>query len=126
RSGRASRRTQSLARGVWRPVFSRSGPAILTAAPGQRQSPARREAWMQGSSPFQEMRRLVAGHSISIAISVVAELGVPDLLADGPKTASELARRVGAHEDFLRRVLRFLASEGVFAEQPDDRFALAP
>ena len=81
---------------------------------------------MQGSSPFQEMRRLVNGHSIGIAISVVAELGVPDLLADGPQTASELARRVGAHEDFLRRVLRFLASEGVFAEQPDDRFALAP
>src|SRR5258707_5022500 len=81
---------------------------------------------MQGSSPYPDMRRIIAGHSISIAVSVVAELGVPDLLADGPKTASELARRVGADEDFLRRVLRFLASESVFAEQPADRFALAP
>jgi hypothetical protein len=81
---------------------------------------------MQGNSPFRDMRRLVGGYATSIAVSVVAELGIPDLLADGPKRASDLARQVGADEDFLRRVLRYLASEGVFAEREGDHFALTP
>jgi hypothetical protein len=81
---------------------------------------------MQPNSPYHDMRRLITGFATSIAVSLVAELGVPDLLADGPKSASDLARRVGADEDFLRRVLRYLASEGIFAEQEGDRFALTP
>ena len=70
-----------------------------------------------------DMRRLQYGFSIAIAISVVAELGIPDLLAQGPKSTSDLARSSGANEQFLQRVLRFLASEGVFAEEDGDRFA---
>jgi hypothetical protein len=81
---------------------------------------------MPVSSPFHEMRRLVLGYAISIAVSAVAELGIPDLLADGPKGAADLARRVGVDEDFLRRVLRYLASEGVLAERDGDSFALTP
>ena len=81
---------------------------------------------MQHGSPFTDMRRLVGAHSIAIAVSVVAELGIPDRLAAGPPTVAELAGQVGAHEDFLRRVLRYLASEGVFAESAGDRFQLTP
>jgi predicted O-methyltransferase YrrM len=70
------------------------------------------------------MGRRVVGFSITIAIAAVAELRIADHLADGPKTVAELARQSGANEQFLRRVLRYLASEGVFAEQDGDSFAL--
>jgi DNA-binding Lrp family transcriptional regulator len=50
-------------------------------------------------------------------LGVVADLGVADALADGPRPVSELAPEVGADPDTLRRMLRALASEGVFAEE---------
>lgn len=84
------------------------------------------DATAQSMSSLGEMRRLLCGFSVTIAISVVAELGIADHLAKGPKSASDLARLSGADEGFLRRVLRFLASEGVFAEQDRDVFALTP
>jgi hypothetical protein len=79
---------------------------------------------MQPAPGLAEMRRLLTGFSISIAISAVAELGVADHLSSGPKTAAELARLCGVHEDFLRRALRYLASEGVFEARAGDIFAL--
>jgi predicted O-methyltransferase YrrM len=79
---------------------------------------------MQGAPGAAEMRRLITGFSVTIAISAVTELGIADYLSDGPKTASDLARLSGANEDFLRRVLRYLASEGVFEERAGDVFAL--
>ncbi len=79
---------------------------------------------MQSGASFAEMRRLIVGHSVTIAISAIAELGIADHLAAGPRTAAELARLSGTSEDFLRRVLRYLSSEGVFEERAADLFAL--
>jgi hypothetical protein len=47
-------------------------------------------------------------------LHVVAELGVADHLDDRPRTAAELAEAVGADPDALNRVLRLLASYGIF------------
>lgn len=66
----------------------------------------------------------MTGFSVTIAISAVAELGVADHLSKGAKTAADLARLCGVHEDFLRRTLRYLASEGVFEARSGDLFAL--
>lgn len=82
------------------------------------------QAEKPSGSSLAEMRRLVAGFSVSIAISAVADLEIADYLADGPKTVSALAQLSGADEEFLRRVLRYLASEGVFEEQNGDIFGL--
>jgi len=79
---------------------------------------------MQTDSSFTDMRRLIVGQSVTIAISAVATLKIPDHIAQGPKSAAELARLTGTNEGFLRRVLLFLASEGVFAALEGDRFAL--
>lgn len=79
---------------------------------------------MQSRSGLAEMRRLISGFSVTIAISAVAELRIADHLSEGPQTSSHLARLSGADEHFLRRVLRYLASEGVFEEQDGDVFAL--
>jgi ubiquinone/menaquinone biosynthesis C-methylase UbiE len=69
---------------------------------------------------------LTTGYCVSQAIFVAAELGVADRLAAGPRGADELAREMGAHERSLYRLLRALASVGIFAEDDTGRFALTP
>jgi SAM-dependent methyltransferase len=69
---------------------------------------------------------MLAGGPILHAIAVSSELAIPDLLADGPRTAAALARATGSHDDALYRLMRGLASAGVFAELPRRRFALTP
>ena len=50
------------------------------------------------------------------------QLGLADALKDGPLSVSELAKAAGANADALNRVLRALASVGVFRETPNGRF----
>lgn len=68
----------------------------------------------------------MTGAWIAKSIGIATELGVPDALAQGPRPVSEIAHSVKAHEDSLYRVLRMLASVGVFAELPGRTFALTP
>jgi O-methyltransferase domain len=63
------------------------------------------------------------GALMTRAIAIVADLGIADALADGPKDIADLADEVGADGDTLRRLLRALASDGVFAEIGTGRFA---
>jgi 2-polyprenyl-3-methyl-5-hydroxy-6-metoxy-1,4-benzoquinol methylase len=76
--------------------------------------------------PDTALAQLLFGKCISMAISVVAKLRIADLLADGPKSLADLATRTETHAPSLYRILRTLASAGVFTEQADDRFALTP
>ncbi|MGI9329729.1 MAG: methyltransferase [Gammaproteobacteria bacterium] len=57
------------------------------------------------------------------ALGVAASLGVADALAAGPLNMAELAGRCQAHADSLQRLLRLLASHGVFAEDETGRFS---
>jgi hypothetical protein len=67
-----------------------------------------------------------AGSWITQALGVVAELAIADRLAGGPRTADELAEETGSDGCSLYRLLRALASVGVFTEGEDGRFALTP
>lgn len=60
------------------------------------------------------------------ALAVAAELGIADLVSREPKSPAELAAATGAHADSLHRLLRMLASHGVFAEDDRGRFELTP
>ena len=80
----------------------------------------------QTVTPGEQLRHLVFGYRISQAIGVAAELGIADALSSGPRSAEELARETGVDGPSLYRVLRLLASEGVFAEMEDGRFILTP
>ena len=60
---------------------------------------------------------VLRGAMTTKALAIVVDLGVPDALADGPRPAAELAREAGVDGDALQRVLRALASDGVFAEE---------
>src|ERR1700694_2487134 len=78
------------------------------------------------STPYDELIRLFRGYWLSRAIYVAAELGIADLLADGPRTVDDLAATTSTHPPSLYRVLRLLASEAIFAETDDGRFELTP
>jgi hypothetical protein len=69
---------------------------------------------------------LINGGAMAQALSVAAELGIPDLLAGGPKDAEELARATETHGPSLRRLLRALSSVGGCHEEEDGSFALGP
>ncbi len=70
--------------------------------------------------------RMTNAYQASQAIHVAATLGIADLLEDGPRSVDELAETTGTHAPTLYRLLRALASVGVFAEQSDGRFGLTP
>lgn len=78
------------------------------------------------TSSREELNRMIAGFWTTQAIYVAVRLRIPDLLASGPRTADELAVETGAHARSLYRLLRALASSGVFREDADHRFALTP
>jgi hypothetical protein len=67
---------------------------------------------------------MIWGTHISRAVYVAAELGIADLLADGPLGSSELARRTGTHAQSLHRVLRLLAALGVLEQDDGGAFGL--
>jgi hypothetical protein len=69
---------------------------------------------------------LSTGYWKSQAIYVAAKLGIADLLQDGPKTSEDLARATATHAPSLYRLLRALASVGVFVEDGQGRFGLTP
>lgn len=76
--------------------------------------------------PGAQLLQMGFGGFVAQAISVAAQLGLADLIHEGPKTASELAEATGAHAPSLYRLLRALASVGVFAEDGEGRFGMTP
>jgi Dimerisation domain len=69
---------------------------------------------------------LITGKWASQAVFVAAKLGIADMLKDGPRECDEIARANQVDAGALYRVLRALASLGVFAEIGERRFALTP
>jgi hypothetical protein len=77
-------------------------------------------------SPQEAILNLALGYLASRGLHVATELGIADVLKDGPKSIEDLARATGAHQHSLYRVLRMLAGHGVFAEEPLGQFHLTP
>jgi hypothetical protein len=76
--------------------------------------------------PATVLYQLSTGHYQARALGLVAKLGIADLLGDERRSAQELAAATNTHAGALRRVLRLLASVGVFEEHEDGRFSLTP
>ena len=77
-------------------------------------------------SAANALLRLANGYQISQALCVAAELKVADLVGDTPVSAGHIAPRVAAHPGSLYRLLRALATVGVFRETDDRRFVATP
>jgi hypothetical protein len=76
--------------------------------------------------PDAQLMQLVSGAFVSAAIYTAAKLGIADLLTDGPKTAAKLAEETEMDERSLYRLLRSLASVGVFSEVESKTFTNTP
>jgi DNA-binding IclR family transcriptional regulator len=62
---------------------------------------------------------MVNGARYTQLLYVAAKLGIADLLKNGPRSPDDLAQSVGANRRNLYRILRTLASLGIFAENQD-------
>lgn len=71
----------------------------------------------------RRMMQMLTGYWVSASLALAAKLGIADLLKDGPKTADVLAGSTRTSARPLYRLLRALASVGVFAEDEQGRFA---
>jgi len=63
---------------------------------------------------------------VSRMVYAAAKLGIADHLAEGPKSAAELAGPTHTHAPSLHRLMRALAGLGVLSENANHRFALTP
>jgi SAM-dependent methyltransferase len=79
-----------------------------------------------GPPPQAVIMHLSMGAMITQAIFVATKLGVADILAGDEKHIDEIASVAGAHSPSLYRILRSLASLGVFAETTPRKFMNTP
>ncbi len=81
---------------------------------------------MTDANPQAQLNQLICGYWHSQCVYVAAKLGIADLLKSGPLPIEELARKTATHPMSLYRLMRALASIGVFTEETGRRFALTP
>ena len=77
-------------------------------------------------SPTEHLMQFAGGYWPSVSLYIVAKLGIADLLKGGPRPVAELAAATATNADALYRVLRALASVGIFTETAPRVFALTP
>ena len=77
-------------------------------------------------TPSDQLLAMASGAWVTQMIHVAAELGLADQLANGERDCEALAAACGADADCLFRLLRGLASLGIFQETAPRRFGLTP
>lgn len=68
-----------------------------------------------GLPPQVQMMQMIMAAMPSRVLCAVAELGIPDVIGAGSKSAGEVASAIGGHEPWVLRLLNAAASLGVFA-----------
>jgi hypothetical protein len=76
--------------------------------------------------PHSQLVQMATAYWVSDIVYVAAKLSLADHLAEGPKTAEELARPTGTHAPSLYRFMRALANLGILTEDATHCFALTP
>ncbi|CAA9389120.1 MAG: Similar to O-demethylpuromycin-O-methyltransferase [uncultured Pyrinomonadaceae bacterium] len=76
--------------------------------------------------PEAILSQMLFGGLMQQSISIAAKFGIADLLGEKPQTAEELAAATETHAPSLYRILRLLASVGIFSETADRKFELTP
>ena len=81
---------------------------------------------MTEASPHQQLDGMITGYWISQAIYAASKFGIADHLKDGSRSVEDLAKATSTNPDALFRLLRALASVGIFAEGEAGQFRLTP
>ena len=81
---------------------------------------------MTGGRLEQKLLGMINGYWVSQAIYAAATFGIADHLKDGPMSVDDLAEATSTDPGALYRLLRALASQGIFAEESPRSFALTP
>ena len=81
---------------------------------------------IESPPPQMIMMQMITGYWVSQSIYAAAKLEIADHLANGEKSYQELAMATNTNEQSLYRVLRALASVGIFAETSVGKFAMTP
>jgi hypothetical protein len=81
---------------------------------------------MSEPTPRDLIARTITGYWTSQAVYVAAKLRIADCLAEGPQTVEALAEATSTHPRTLYRLLRALASVGIFSEDEAGWFRLTP
>src|SRR5690242_3258582 len=76
--------------------------------------------------PPVQMVQLLTGFQVAQALYVAAKLNLAGELLAGPRSVDDLARATSTHPPSLGRLLRALASLGVFAETRSGQYELTP
>lgn len=76
--------------------------------------------------PQKAILQMASGYWVSQALYVAAKIGIADLLKSGSKSCDELATATQVNAHALYRLMRGLASMGVFAEAEPGYFNLTP
>lgn len=71
---------------------------------------------------FTILLGMVGGVRLAKAMHVAVQLGIPDLVDADPVSAKSLAEQTGMHEKSLYRLLRAIASIGIFKEVAPTQF----
>jgi hypothetical protein len=79
---------------------------------------------VSGSPHRRRLLGILSGSWVAQGCYALAKLGVPDLLAGGPRPADELARATGADPEALHRLLRAMARCGLLRSDTPGVFAL--
>lgn len=77
-------------------------------------------------STKQFLMQIASGFQLSACLYVAAKLKIADLVAYGPQPVEMIAQKTGTNADALYRVLRALASIGIFAEPKARTIAISP
>lgn len=76
--------------------------------------------------PHAQVIQMGTGHWLSKLIYTAAKLDLAGMLADGPKSAEDLAGPMGLYRPSLHRFMRSLAGFGILTSLDGRRFALTP
>jgi O-methyltransferase domain/Dimerisation domain len=82
------------------------------------------DALKRSDSSATQLLNLIDGHRVTAVIYTAAQLGIAELLLEGPKSGPELARLTDTHERSLLRLMRALVQLKIFTEAQDGSFSV--
>src|SRR5215475_10393550 len=104
--------------------FGNPDPESSDATGGKQMEPRSKAGVDPGAA--STIMSMLTGAWAARLVHTAAELGVADLLADGPRGVDFLAAQIGAHIESLARLLRALTAIGVLHESKERSYSLTP